>query len=335
MERRVQASRFLLSRLRSAALTVLALVFAGTVAFKLVGGPDWTWLDALYMSVVTISTVGYEEIHALDDTGRIVAMFVILGGVGALFYALTSAAEAVVEGRVLWRRRVAKQIDRLEKHFIICGFGRVGQAIASELRAHRVPYAVVSLDEHEGLDEPLIVGDATNDEVLERAGLSRARALVVVLGSDADNTYTVLAARTRRPDLFIVARSGAARSAKMLEAAGADRVINPYERGGVIMAQVMMRPRLVDFLEEVGRGTGIEASFEEIEISPGSALVGQSLKESPIRRELDVIVTAIRRDDGSSVFNPPPDEVIREGDLLIVIGKAIGLDKLSTLARAT
>lgn len=322
-------------KLRVALMAGLGVIAFGTIAFEAVGGGEWTIFDALYMSVITATTVGYGEVHRLDGAGRMVAMFVSLGGVGTLFYALTAVAQVVLEGDVLRRRRLTQKIEHTRDHFVVCGFGRVGRAICRELNEQRVPFVVISLDDP-GTDAPALwlQGDATDDDTLRRAGILRARALVAVLGADADNIYTVLAARSLRPDLFIVARCSETRSSKKLEAAGANRVINPYERGGSIMAQGLMRPRVVDFLEETGRGSGLSVSFEEIHVHERSSLVGQELRESPIRRDLDVIVAAIRKADGRSLFNPSSTQRIDAGDILIVMGSASGLDRLGVLARA-
>ena len=315
---------------------LLALLAAGTVLFRLFGGPEWTWLDAFYMTVISVTTVGYGEIHPLGPAGRLVAIGVILWGIGIAVYVSGSLAEVLVEGRLLHRRRLLRRARRMRDHYIICGYGRVGRAICHELRRGGAPYVVVALDgapaEEEG--EPLIVGDATDDEVLRQAGIERARALLTVLGSDAENIYTVLAARSLRPDLFIVARCSEDRSAAKMLKAGANRVINPYERSGLMMARVLLRPRLVDFLEEITRGAGLEVTFEEVPVAEGSSLAGLTLRESPIRRELDIIVTAIFRPDGSKVFNPRPDEVIRPGAVLIVMGRPEALDRLLELAGA-
>lgn len=322
-------------KIRRAAAAGSCVLIAGTGLFLLVGDERWSLFDAVYMSVITATTVGYGEVHRLDSAGRIVAMLVSLGGVGTLFYAMTSVAQVVVEGDMLRRQRVIRRVKQTCDHFIVCGFGRVGQAICRELASAGQPYVVVSLEDvGPERDEPLLVGDATDDDTLVRAGILRARALVAVLGADADNIYTVLAARSLNPSLFVVARASQERSAKKLSAAGANRVINPYERGGTIMAQVLMRPRVVDFLEEVGRGSGLSVSFEEILVQNGSSLVGQELKESPIRRELDVIVAAIRTAEGRTIFNPSSTQRIGLGDILIVMGAAASLDRLGSIARS-
>lgn len=328
-------SPFTLAREMRVAMVVLALLFAcGTIAFKLVGGPEWTVFDAFYMTAMTVTTVGYEEVHALDTAGRVVALGVMLTGVGIVLYLAASTAEALIAGRLFWRRRIARMVKRMTDHYIVCGYGRVGRAICRELEAHGRPYVVIDLHEPEpGTEIPHIMGDATDDDALEQAGLSRARGLVTVLASDADNVYTILAARVMRPDIFVVSRCSSDKSAGKLLAAGADRVINPHERGGLMMVQVMLRPQVVDFLEEVSRGTGLDIHLEQLEVSEASPLVGMRLRESPIRSELDVIVTAIVKAGGDRKFNPSPEERIQAGDLLIAMGRPESLDRLEDLAR--
>ncbi len=322
--------------LRVTAVSLAALLVGGTLAFWIAGWPDWSVFDALYMTVITVTTVGYREVHPLGFAGRIVSMIVILGGVGTAIYVTGNFAEAVIGGRVFWRRRVLGKIRRLSNHYIVCGFGRVGRAIARELEEQGKAFVVIDREQMPiGNELPLVVGDATDDSVLEQAGIRRAKALVTVLGSDAENIYTVLAARSMCPELFIVSRCGEDRGARKLEAAGADRVLNPYERGGTILAQIMLRPKVVDFLEEIARGSGLEIHLEELPVAATSDLVGISLRESPIRRELDIIIAAIIKSSGAYRFNPSPDEMIEAGDILIAMGSPAALDELALRAAAT
>lgn len=323
-----------LPQLKVAGITITLLMLLGTLGFRITGGPEWTVLDGLYMTALTISTVGFHEIHPLGPEGRIVAMLLIFSGVGTLIYVTGSVAEAVIKGRVFWRQRVINKAKKMSGHYIVCGYGRVGQAICRSLRNQGVDNTAISLeDPPTDTDDLVIVGDATDDTTLITAGIERARGLVAVLGNDAANIYCVLAARALKPDLFIMARCSEERSASKLRAAGAQRVINPYERGGVLMAQVMLRPEVVDFVEEVFRGAGLEVYFEEVTVAPNSTLAGQTLRTSPIRPELDIIVTAIVKSGGRKIFNPPPDEAIDPGDVLIVLGRSTGLDRLRILAQ--
>jgi voltage-gated potassium channel len=226
----------------------------------------------------------------------------------------------------------------MRNHFIVCGFGRMGRVLCRELAARPVPFVVV---EHQSklaadlaaLNYRFVMGDATDDEILRQSGLEHARGLVTVLGSDAVNVFITLTARRQNPGIFILARCAEERSMDKLRAAGADRVMNPYTRGGVQMAQVLLRPAVVDFIDEVSRDTGLSLVMEEVSVDAGSTLAGMSLRDSPIRSELNAIVVAIQKTGGEKTFNPTPEQLIDEGDVLIVLGGRSGLDRLATLAR--
>ncbi len=312
---------------------LLALLVFGSLGFVWLEG--WDFFDALYMTVTTLSTVGYGEIHPLSKVGRVYNMALILTGMGVLAYIITFLARVVVEGEikeVLGKRSLLKNIQRLKNHYIICGFGRIGEIIARQLQERGVPLVIVD-NKPENLDRLgesgsyFVAGDATREEVLLEAGLERARGLVAVVSSDADNVYIVLTARSLRPDLYIVARAEEMGAEKKLLRAGADRVESPYEMGGRKMAYAILRPTVTTFME-LAMTEGVDWSMEEITVRPESSLVGVALKDSGIRQNLDLILVAIKHADGEMLFNPTLETTILAGDTLIALGLRKNLEAL-------
>ncbi len=325
---------------RVVVLTVilLALLLFGSLGFVWVEG--WDFFDALYMTVITLSTVGYREVHPLSPAGRLYNMGLILVGMGTLAYIITSLARVVVEGEireVLGRRSLVKQIHKLKNHYIICGFGRIGEIIARLLRDRDVPVVIVenkpeNLSRLEESGYYFVPGDATREEVLLEAGIDRARGLVAVVSSDADNVYIVLSARSLNPALDIVARADEAEAKQKLLRAGADRVESPYEMGGRKMASAILRPTVTTFME-LAFTEELEWSMEEIRVGAGSSLVGVALKDSGLRQKLDLILVAIKRVDGEMLFNPTQESHILAGDTLIALGMRHNLEALEELAK--
>jgi len=296
------------------------------------------FLDALYMTVITVATVGFREVKTLSNEGKIFTMILIFCGFGVFTYAATVGAQILVEGEiheVFRKRRMKKQIDKLREHYIICGFGRMGEIICNELKTSKVPFVVVDKDEEMFKDRDdivYLVGDATRDEVLKEAGIERAKGLVSVLSTDAENLYVVLSARAMNPGLFIVARAAEEEAKSKLKRAGADRVVCPYHIGGLRIAQTLLRPNVVDFLEFATSSEYFDIQIEEIEVSPVASFVEKTLGEAGIGRDLGVIIVGIKRRDGKMVFNPSAQTLISPGDILIVIGPREKLEYLSTLA---
>ncbi|MGP8049628.1 MAG: potassium channel family protein [Desulfobaccales bacterium] len=317
---------------------LLALLLFGSLGFVWVEG--WDFFDGLYMTVTTLSTVGYGEVHPLSRTGKIYNMGLILVGMGVLAYIITSLARVVVEGEireVLGRRSLVKHIQKLKNHYIICGFGRIGEIIARQLRDRGVPLVIVeNKAEHlSRLEESgyyVVSGDATREEVLLEAGIDRARGLVAVVSSDADNVYIILSARSLNPALYIVARAEEAGAEQKLLRAGADRVESPYEMGGRKMAGAILRPTVTTFME-LAFTEGLEWSMEEIQVGAGSSLVGLALKDSGLRRNLDLILVAIKRGGGEMLFNPTLETPILAGDTLIALGMRHNLEVLEEMAK--
>jgi voltage-gated potassium channel len=318
--------------------SLLALLVAGSLGFMWLEG--WDFFDSLYMTVTTLTTVGYGEIHPLDRLGRIYNMVLILTGMGVIFYIVGSLARVVIEGElqlVLGKRKLIKHIKRLKNHYIICGFGRIGEIIARQLKNRGLSLLVIDKEPEqiarlEALGYYFIFGDATRDEVLLEAGIERAKGLISVVSSDAANVYVVLTARSLNPDLFIVARGEELGSEQKLLRAGADKVESPYHMGGQKMAHTILHPTVVTFME-LAMKEGIDWSMEEIAVGHTSPLLGVPLAESGIRQKLDLILVAIKRSDGEMLFNPSHETPILAGDTLIALGLRKNLDALEALVQ--
>jgi voltage-gated potassium channel len=318
------------------AACLLALLLIGSLGFVWLEG--WNFFDALYMTVTTLTTVGYGETHPLDRIGRIYNMVLILTGMGVMLYIVGSLARVVIEGElqsVLGRRKLIKDIKKLKNHYILCGFGRIGNIIARHLKARGLSLVVVESDPAllsrlEAGGYYFINGDATRDEVLMEAGIDRAKGLISVLPTDADNVYVVLTARSLNSSLFIVARGEEPGSEKKLLRAGADKVESPHQMGGQKMAQTIMRPTVVTFME-LAMKEGVDWSMEEIAVGQASPLLGVPLADSGIRQNLNLILVAIKRADGELLFNPSHETPILAGDTLIALGLRKNLDALEQM----
>lgn len=320
-------------------LAALAGVAAfGTVGFHLIEG--WSLADALYMTVMTVTTVGYGPPKELSHAGRDFAIVFMVIGVGTAGYLLSTAVQSLVRSEILatyGERRRAREMSRMRDHYIICGAGRVGTRIVREMRRDGVPFVVVEsnalLAGELGLPAAqVLIRDATLDETLLEAGVERAHGLAACLSDDAANLYVVLTARTLNPDFHIVSRAVEESAVPKLIRAGANRVIAPTIIGSHRMAQALMKPAVADFMDSVAT-EGLDLAFEQFEVTEGSALAGLKLKETNIRSKLDIVLVAIRRPRGEMVFNPSGDTQIRPGDLLIGIGRADAVTELGRLAR--
>jgi voltage-gated potassium channel len=323
------------------ALLLIASVMAiGTAGFSLIEG--WNVFDSLYMTVITITTVGFREVYPLSRPGMAFTMFLILFSMGIVFSILNMGARLIIEGEfgeLLGRRKVEKRIRSLKDHFIVCGFGRMGRIISKEFRAKGVDFIVIEKEplaaglEEEGL--LFVQGDATKDEVLREAGIEKAVGVVSVLPTDAENLFVVLTAKGLNPQLRVVARAGEEGSEQKLLRAGADRVVSPYHIGGLRIAHTILKPAVCDFIEFATKAGNLELQMEEITIQQGSKIEGQSLDRSGLGRDLGIIVVGINRPGGQMVFNPTYRTVVEAGDILIALGEARKLAQLEQLARST
>ncbi len=313
---------------------IFIIIFIGTIGYMLIEG--WSFFDAFYMTIITISTTGYKELYPLSRTGMLFTTFLIIGGVLSLAYAGGRGLQLLVESQIIRRRKMQRKLAGINDHYIVCGFGRMGAQIAEHLLEHELKFVVVENEPHnvvklQDLGFVFVNGDATDDDALIKAGVQRAKGLVAVLSTDAENVFTVLSARELNENLFIVARAIDEGTEGKLKKAGADRVVKPYELGGNRMVQLLLRPGVTDFIEGVAKKRGIDISLEQIVVCKGSPLIGQTLAESPIRRDLNIIIIAIDRAEGKFVYNPQSTVIIETEDKLIAIGQVENLNKLNKM----
>lgn len=325
-----------LRRFQVPALLVVAALAYGTVGYMLI--ERWDLLDALYMTLTTMATVGFGEVHPLSTAGRIFTMTVILGGTGTILYTFGVFAETLAEGRFgLYRRqrRMKNEIDDLRGHFIICGYGRIGSQIAREFERQRVPYVIVEVNA-----EPLgrlrregrrfVEGDAASEDVLRAAGIEHAKGLLAVVDSDERVVYITLAARALNADLYITARAGQPESPRRLELAGANRVVSPYGMAGRLMAQLAIRPAVVDVIETMQHGTSA-IGIEEILVGAACPAQGRTLREAGLLDTGNARLLALRRRDGTLHVNPDETLRIADGDLVVAMGSEGELSATATI----
>ena len=308
-------------------LFILLMIFVGIIGFHII--EKWPFMDCLYMTVITIFTVGFKEVHDLSPAGRIFTVFIILGGVGAVLFAFTKLAEIVYEGgfyKFLRRRRMEKKLGHLKDHYIICGHGRMGSEVRERLEEENVPFVVIDNNEEKlkfmkttqkGFS---IQGDASHEEILSEAGIKKAKGLAALLPTDADNLYLILTVRLLNPSLFILAKALDEEAERKLLQIGANRVVSPFKLSGLKIAQCLIRPTLVDFMDLIIRRKEIALYIEEFAVTKDSCLIDRTLKECDIRKTANVIVVAVKKPGKDIVFNPSPDIKLERGDILLVLG---------------
>jgi voltage-gated potassium channel len=310
------------------ALAGIALILLiGTLGYHFIEG--WSYLDGFYMTVITVTTIGFKEVHDPTFYGRIFTLFIIFSGIGVVAYAAITGTKMIIEGeltKILSRRRSMKAIEKLNNHFVICGFGRMGSFICDQLNARQIPFVVVETrqeiqDKIMQAGYYLSPGDATEEEVLLAAGICNAKGFVSVLDSDAANVYAVLTARELNQDLEIIARAGEESAAKKLVRAGANRVISPYKIGGMRLVMSILKPAVMSFLEVAMDHRQFDIEIEEVRLHDKSCYCGKRLVDTDIRKELNLIIIAIKKEDGQMVFNPGPYTVIEANDTLIAMGE--------------
>ncbi|MGH9720891.1 MAG: potassium channel family protein [Bryobacteraceae bacterium] len=312
-----------------------ATLLIGTVGYTVI--EHWPAFDAFYMTLITMTTVGYQEIRPLSRTGRVFNSFVIFIGVTTMYFAIGVMTQTIIElelGEFFGKRKIKRMIEQLRDHFIVCGFGRVGRSTATELQRAGVPFLVVDRSEdrvERAIQSGMlaVLADASRDEALRDAGVERARGLVSALASDADNLFVILSARALNPKLQLAARAVEEEAEQKMRRAGADVVFAPYTMTGYRLAQAMVRPHVHEFLDFTTQNLGMNVAIEQVRVS--KEFGSRSIQDMQLRRDLGVIVLAIRKADTQMLFNPPADAVISAGDHLIVMGEPEKLRRLENL----
>ncbi len=327
-------------RLRIALVLIAAVLFIGTAGFRLIEG--WPWFDGLYMTLITMTTVGYGETHPLSPVGRVFNTFLILTAVTAGGFLVASFTHAMIEfefSKFLGRKRMERELAKLQDHYIICGAGRVGRTVARELRAQHIPFVVIEQDAECAqwaveLGVPVVIGTGFSEEILGQARIAQAKGLVAAVTSDPDNLYIVLTASGLKPGLKIIARASEEEAIPKLLRAGAAQVLSPYHFVGRRIVQLLLRPNVLDFIDTAIGSERLDIQIEEVQIPGGSPLAGKSLAAADIRQATGVLVLGLKRASGRLEFNPAPETVIESGDCLIAIGSSEHLEKLESLAQA-
>ncbi|MBS1857264.1 MAG: potassium channel protein [Acidobacteria bacterium] len=322
-------------------LAIAATLLIGTAGFTMIDG--FPPFDAFYMTLTTMTTVGYGEIHPLSHAGRIFNSFIIVFGVTTLFIAIGTMTQAIIEqefGEAIGKRRTKRMIENLKDHFIICGYGRVGRGAATELKHAGVPFVVVD-NTPERVERAMLAGtlavvaDSTRDDTLRMVGIERARGLVAALATDADNLFVLLSAKGLNPNIYVATRAAEEGAEAKMRRAGADAVFAPYAMAGHRLAQSLLRPHVVQFLDFTTKDVGEGVAIEQVRVAPTSEVAGKTIRELQLRREVGVIVLAIRDPGGHMTFNPPPDSPVRGSDFLIVMGRPQDLRTLENLLAGT
>ncbi len=310
-------------------LLIILVIFAGTVGYRIIEA--WTFVEALYMTIITISTVGFREVGPLSETGRIFTIFLILGGIVVITSGISLIFSSIIEGtfgEIIRRQRMEKKLAKIRNHFIICGFGAVGEDVVHEFISAKEPFLLIEKDKiildkfiKEFPDTIYIIGDATDDEILESAQIEKAKGILAVLGKTADNLYICLSARSLNPDLRIIARVIESESINKLKKAGANYVFSPEKIGGIRLAAAALKPTVTSFLDSIVKGEYIDLVLDEVEVRKHSSIVEKTLKESEISKNIGIIILAIKSANMDKLsFNPSSRTILNPGDILIVFG---------------
>ena len=324
-------------KLRYSLLMLIGIIAMGTFGYYFI--EHMPLFEAFYMTIITLSTVGFAEVVPLSQAGRAITVVIIVLGISVGAYTIGILVRALVEGelvKIFGRRKVQKQVSGLKNHFIICGFGRIGRIVCSELDADNIDFVVIEQDpsviEHiEARKYLYLEMDATTEEALMQAGVMTAKGIVTAVNSDANNVFITMTAKSLRPDVFVLARASEEKNEAKLSRAGATRVVSPYLIGGRRIAQMLKKPTVVDFVDIAMMGSHLGLMMEEAKIGDNSSLIGKSLIDSHLRKDYGVIIVAIKKRSGEMVFNPMPSEMLEGGDVIVILGKKEDLTRMNAV----
>jgi voltage-gated potassium channel len=317
---------------------IFLVILTGVIGYHFI--EEWPFLDSLYMTIITIFTVGFREVRTLSPQGQLFTIFIILGGVGTAIFTFTKLGEIVYEGGIRefwWRKKMKNQLQDLKNHYIVCGHGRMGETVRERLKEEKVPFVVIDNSEEkltaleEEMDCLYIHGDATQEDVLLKAGIKRAKGLAALLRTDADNLYLTLTAKLINPSLFVLSKAMEEEAERKILQIGANKVVSPYKLSALKIAQGLIRPTLVDFMDLIIRRKELSLVMEEIVVPRSSKIAGRSLSQCQIRQKANVIVVAIKKPGEEIDFNPSPDIDIKVGDTLLALGDEAAINQFEKL----
>jgi|FLOH01.1.fsa_nt_gi voltage-gated potassium channel len=325
----------LITNIKNLIFSLGIIIFSGTLGFVIIDNVHW--FDALYMTLITVTTVGFSEAWELSTGARLWAMFIMFAGIGVFFLIVGQISRQAVDFKKIRRKRMDRSILQLQNHFILCGYGRMGRAVVSELQASNEPFVIIEANAEriEDIAENHLIhihGDATSEEILTRAGIDKAKAIVSVLAQDPDNLFLIVTARSMSKTIPILTRANIMESIPKFKNAGATQVLNPYESAGHKMARMAMKPEVVEFLEIVTRRSNLDLLFEAIKVGEGSSILGKTIQEINVGRTFDIIITAIEKPNGAAYFNPKAEYIFAAGDKIIALGQEQSLKKFEKLS---
>ncbi|MEQ8524111.1 potassium channel protein [Gracilimonas sp.] len=322
-----------LVRIGIASLIMILIFVIGSTGYHYLEA--MSWFDGFYMTFITISTIGFTEIKNLSVDGRVFTVVIFVMGIGVISYIASQTTQLLFESELFFKRAMKKQLQKMDNHYIICGYGRIGHRIAEDLSEADLPLVIVenrnsSIERIKRDRLAYVEGDAQDEESLLEAGIMKAKGLICTLSSDQDNVFTTLLARELRPDIFILVRTNEKKNRRKILRAGADKVISPYDIGADRMANVILRPNVDQFIDRMTRGDLQDHTFEEVLIGEDSDLAGKTLVEVNVRNKYSVLIVAILTDDGNMNFNPESNSVIHSGDSMIILGDPGKIQKFRT-----